>query len=72
MRLMLQIVGRQTQTYFSYLLVVVDYYYYYYYSGIHKNVSKLLRTNERWLAWAKGDQYAKAMVGVQPFLPIQQ
>ena len=50
MKLMLQIVGRQTQTYFSYLLVVVDYYYYYYYSGIHKNVSKLLRTNERWLA----------------------
>ena len=30
MKLMLQIVGRQTRTYFSYLLVV-DYYYYYYY-----------------------------------------
>ena len=66
MKLMLQIVGRQTQTYFSYLLVVVNYYYccyyyyyyyccyyyyfYYYYSEIHRNVSKLLRTNERWLA----------------------
>ena len=52
MKLMLQIVGRQTRTYFSYLLVVDYYYYYYYYyyycySGIHKNVSKLLRTNER-------------------------